>query len=272
MEILISGASTGIGRASAVHMARTGHSVWAGVRSQKSFDEIQKLNVHGLRPVFLDVTDEKSIASCISQIKKSAGILHGLVNNAGIVVAGPIEAVALDDLRHQFEVNVFGQVRVTQLCLPLLRESKGRIVNTSSIAGRLASPFLGPYAASKFAFEGLTDSLRREVRRQGIHVSLVEPGPIATPIWEKSIDFSQLRAHKYPEEIQNIYGRGMQKFLKRVSTAEKRSSPISVVVRAIEHALISPRPRTRYPVGRGIRLLAYMANTVPDSLLDRLMS
>jgi len=272
MEILISGASTGIGRASAVHLARKGHSVWAGVRSQKSFDEIQKLNVQGLTPVFLDVCDEKSIDACISTIKKSGGILHGLVNNAGIVVGGPIEAVSLEDLRYQFEVNVFGQVRVTQLCLPLLRESKGRIVNTSSIAGRLASPFMGPYSASKFAFEGLTDSLRREVRRQGIHVSLVEPGPIATPIWKKSINTAKTKAHKYSKEIQEVYGKGMAVFEQRVSSAEKRASPVSTVVNAIEHALTSRRPRTRYPVGRGIKLLSYVANTVPDSVLDRVLS
>ncbi len=271
MEILISGASTGIGRASAVHLARLGHSIWAGVRSQKSFDDIKKLNVKGLKPIFLDVVDEKSIGDCISQIKKEAGILHGLVNNAGIVIGGPIEAVTMEEWRQQFEVNVFGQIRVTQLCLPLLRESKGRIVNTSSIAGRLASPFMGPYSASKFAFEAVSDSLRREVSRQGVFVSLIEPGPIATPIWEKSLNTAKKSVHKYSPEIQEIYGRSMAKFQERVSTAEKRSSPVSVVVKAIEHALLSRSPRIRYPVGRGIKLLSYVANTMPASLLDRVM-
>lgn len=272
MEILISGASTGIGKASAVHLARKGHSVWAGVRSEKSFEDIKKLNVQGLKPIYLDVCDEKSMESCVSEIRKRAGILHGLVNNAGIVVGGPLEAVTMEDLRMQFEVNVFGQIRVTQLCLPLLRESKGRIVNTSSIAGRLASPFMGPYSASKFAFEGITDSLRREVRRQGIHVSLVEPGPIATPIWEKSLNTAKTRVGKYSKEIQEVYGRSIEKFHTRVSTAEKRSSPVRVVVVAIEHALTARTPRTRYPVGRGIKFLAYAANAIPDRWLDRMMS
>jgi NAD(P)-dependent dehydrogenase (short-subunit alcohol dehydrogenase family) len=272
VEILISGASTGIGRASAVHMARLGHSVWAGVRSQKSFDDLIKLNVQGLKPVFLDVCDEKSITSCISHITKHAGLLHGLLNNAGIAIGGPIEGVTIEEWRQQFEVNVFGQIRVTQVCLPLLRQSKGRIVNTSSIAGRLASPFMGPYSASKFAFEAISDSLRREVRKQGIYVSLVEPGPINTPIWEKSLTNAKKSLSQYPKEIQEIYGRSLLKFQERVATAEKRSSPISVVVKAVEHALTARRPRTRYPVGRGIKLLALMANTMPDSVLDQLMS
>jgi NAD(P)-dependent dehydrogenase (short-subunit alcohol dehydrogenase family) len=272
MEILISGASTGIGRASAVHLARTGHSVWAGVRTQKSFDEMTKLNVQNLKPIFLDVCDEKSIAACVSQVTKEAGVLHGLVNNAGIAVGGPVEGVTMEEWRYQFEVNVFGQIRVTQLCLPLLRQTKGRIVNTSSIAGRLASPFMGPYSASKFAFEAVSDSLRREVRRQGIYVSVVEPGPIDTPIWEKSLETSKKSVSKYPAEIQEVYGRSMVRFQERVATAEKRSSPVKVVVRAIEHALTARRPRTRYPVGRGIKLMALLANTMPDKVLDQLMS
>ncbi|NJM09918.1 MAG: SDR family oxidoreductase [Bdellovibrionaceae bacterium] len=181
MEILLSGASTGIGRAAAIQLARKSHSVWAGVRSQKAFDDVIKANVKGLQPVFLDVCDEKSIVECVSQIKKKAGVLHGLVNNAGIAVGGPVEAVKLEDWRRQFETNVFGQVRVIQECLPLLRESKGRIVNVSSIAGKISSPFLAPYSASKFALEAISDSLRRELQRHGVKVVVVEPGPIATP-------------------------------------------------------------------------------------------
>ncbi len=268
MEILISGASTGIGRATAVHMARKGHSVWAGVRSQKSFDEVRKMNVQGLKPVFLDVTDEKSIGSCVSEIKKTAGILHGLVNNAGIVVAGPVEAVSMEDWRHQFEVNVFGQIRVMQLCLPMLRESKGRIVNISSIAGKISSPIMAPYCASKFALEGISDSLRREVRRHGVQVSIVEPGPIDTPIWEKSISKGVERKNKYPQEIQEAYGASINRFNDRVTQAAARSSPASVVVNAIEHALTARQARIRYPVGRGIKLATIISRALPDSLMD----
>lgn len=268
MEILISGASTGIGRSAAVHMARKGHSVWAGVRSQKSFDDVRKLNVQGLKPVFLDVTDEKSIASCISEIKKASGILHGLVNNAGIVVGGPVEAVTMEDWRHQFEVNVFGQIRVMQLTLPLLRESKGRIVNISSIAGKISTPFMGPYCASKFALEGVSDSLRRELKPHGVQVSIVEPGPIDTPIWQKSIAKGTERKEKYSDEINLAYGSMIDRFNVRVKQAEERSSPVSVVVNAIEHALTARSPRIRYPVGRGIKLAIGISRALPDSVLD----
>ncbi len=268
MEILISGASTGIGRSAAVHMARKGHAVWAGVRSQKAFDEVRKLNVQGLKPVFLDVTDEKSITACVSEIKKTAGILHGLVNNAGIVVGGPVEAVTMDDWRHQFEVNVFGQIRVMQLCLPMLRESKGRIVNISSIAGKISSPFMGPYCASKFALEGVSDSLRREVRGHGVQVSVVEPGPIDTPIWKKSIEKGTERKANYSDEINSAYGSLIDRFHERVQQAERRSSPVSVVVQAIEHALTSRAPRIRYPVGRGIKLATVVSRALPDSWMD----
>lgn len=272
MEILISGASTGIGRASSIHLARLGHSVWAGVRSQKSYDELKKLNVHGLKPVFLDVCDERSMTAAVGQVKKTAGILHGLVNNAGIVVAGPVEAIPLEDWRRQFETNVFGQVRLTQLCLPLLRESKGRIVNTSSIAGRVAPPMMGAYAASKFALEAISDALRREIAKQGIYVSVVEPGPIVTPIWEKSIAEAEKSEVKYSEELQSVYGKSVAKYLARAKVHNQTGSPVSVVVEAIVHALTARWPRTRYPVGRGIRILSTVASNIPDSLLDKFMT
>jgi len=272
MEILISGASTGIGRAAAIHLARKGHSVWAGVRSQKAFDELTKANVQGLQPVFLDVCDEKSIVDCVSLIKKKAGILHALVNNAGIAVGGPIEGVKLEDWRRQFETNVFGQVRVIQECLPLLRESKGRIVNISSIAGKISSPFLGPYSASKFALEAVSDSLRRELRKHGVKVSVVEPGPIATPFWEKSKTEGLQKIDQYGPMLKEVYGSSLLKFKQRVEFSEKTASPVAVVVKAIEHALTAKSPKTRYPVGRGIKAATMLFNSLPDSWADHLMT
>ncbi|MGE0529422.1 MAG: SDR family oxidoreductase [Bdellovibrionales bacterium] len=271
MELLVSGASTGIGKACAVHMARLGHHVWAGVRSQKSFDDIRKLNVKGLEPVRLDVTDDVSIAECVSWIRKQSGMLHGLVNNAGIAIGGPVEAVSIQDWRRQFEVNVFGQVRVIQLCLPLLRESKGRIVNMSSISGRVAPPFLGPYAGSKFALEAISDSLRREVGRFGVHVAVVEPGAIATPIWEKARTEGLDLLKKYPPEIMEIYNRTLAKFNRGLEERVRRAAPVSVVVNAVEHALTSRTPKTRYPVGRGIRASALLSRALPDRWMDRLL-
>lgn len=271
MDILISGASTGIGRDCAVHMSRLGHTVYAGVRSQKSFDDISRLNVRGLAPIFLDVTDSKSIADAVSEVKKKSGMIAGLVNNAGIAVGGPIEGLTMKDWRRQFDVNFFGLIELTRSVLPLLRESKGRIVNISSISGRIASHFLAPYAASKFALEAFSDSLRREVLPLGIKVSVIEPGAIQTPIWEKSIgEGLQLRAELSPELIQ-VYGAKADRFFNYLDKIGRNGAPVSIVTKAVEHSLCARMPRTRYPVGRGIGTLSRLSGVLPDSLLDRLL-
>lgn len=271
MEILISGASTGIGRACAVHMARKGHGVWAGVRSQADFDAVNKLNVRGLQPVFLDVTDPASVKACVSQLTKQAGILHGLVNNAGIAIGGPIEAVSIEDWRRQFETNVFGVVTLTQACLPLLRESKGRVVNISSISGRIAFPFMGPYAASKFALEAISDSLRRELRQFGVKVAVIEPGAISTPIWDKAKSDGLGKVNRYSRDLSQVYGRALERFQSVIEKSVSRAAPVSVVVRAVDHALTSRYPATRYPVGRGIRFSTAISRFVPDQWMDRLI-
>lgn len=272
MDILISGASTGIGRATAVHMARNGHTVWAGVRQQKNFDDIVKMNVRGLRPVFLDVCDEKSIVDCVSLVRKESGMLHGLVNNAGIAIGGPIEGVSVKDWRRQFETNVFGQIRVIQECLPSLRESRGRIVNISSISGKVAGPFMGPYSASKYALEAASDSLRRELRKLGVKVSIVEPGPIATPIWEKSITENLSNLNALGPVVAEVYGHSLKKFKVNLDNTVKRAAPVALVVKAIEHALTAKNPRTRYPVGPGIRAATLLTAALPDTWLDRMIA
>lgn len=272
MDILISGASTGIGRAASIHMARLGHTVWAGVRSKKSFDDLTRLNVQGLNPVILDVCDEDSIVACVSKIKKTSGMLHALVNNAGIAVGGPVEAVSMEDWRRQFETNVFGQIRVTQECLPLLRESKGRIVNISSISGKVASPFMGPYTASKHALEAVSDSLRRELHTLGVKVIIVEPGAIATPIWEKSKSEARPKMEAMPAQLREVYGPIMNKFLLNLDKVIAKASPVNMVTRAIEHALLSSVPKSRYPVGPGIRAAIFLSGTLPDTWVDKLIS
>jgi NAD(P)-dependent dehydrogenase (short-subunit alcohol dehydrogenase family) len=269
MDILISGASTGIGKACAIHLARLGHDVWAGVRADKDFEAVEKWNVRGLRPVRLDVTDAGSLSACVHRIAKESGTLHGLVNNAGIAIGGPVEGVSPDDWRRQFDINFFGAVHLTQICLPLLRESKGRIVNMSSISGRVAQPFMAPYAASKFALEAVSDSLRRELRRHGVKVSIVEPGAIATPIWEKAITEGLDKRARYPEAVLDAYGPALEKFSRRLDEVVRRADPAAVVVQAVEHALTARRPRARYPVGRGIRASALLSRLLPDAWLDR---
>lgn len=269
MEILISGASTGIGKACAVHMARLGHTVFAGVRTQKDFDGLTKANVKGLTPVFLDVTDGASIRECVSAIIKQAGTLHALVNNAGVAMGGPVEAVSMEDWRKQFDINFFGAIELTQACLPLLRESKGRIVNMSSISGRIAFPFMGPYASSKFALEAASDSLRRELLRHGVKVMVIEPGAIATPIWEKSKSESLGKTAKYPQAILDVYGASLNKFSQLIDDTTAKAAPVSMVTAAVEHALTARRPRTRYPVGKGIKTSAVLSRLLPDRLMDK---
>ena len=271
MDILISGASTGIGRALAVQLARSGKAVWAGVRSQKSFDELRKLNLHGLNPLFLDVTDSQSIADAMSLLNKKAGMLNALINNAGIAVGGPIEGLTMADWRRQFDTNFFGLIELTKACLPSLRESKGRIVNMSSLSGRVASPFLSPYAASKFALEAYSDSLRREMRKHGVKVSVIEPGAINTPIWRKSMTENQKRKAKLPDEILQVYGASLDRFFKAMEKSEISASPVALVTAAVEHALTSRNPRTRYPVGRGIGALTRLSGVLPDAWMDQLL-
>lgn len=271
MEILISGASTGIGRACAIHLANAGHTVWAGVRAEKSFQELEKLSVRGLTPVYLDVTDSKSLASAVKDVKKTSGGLHGLINNAGIAVGGPIEGLSMDDWRRQFDTNFFGLIELTKACLPMLRESKGRIINMSSLSGRIASPYMGPYSASKFALEAYSDTLRREVGKFGVEVCVVEPGPIDTPIWKKSMQEGLDKKAQMSDDVQAAYGRSLDKFFKTIEKAELAASPVEWVVRAVDHALTARRPRTRYPVGRGIGVAAKISNVMPDRVMDRLI-
>jgi len=261
-RIVITGASTGIGRACAVHFAKLGYEVYAGVR--KSSDA-EALKSEGATPVMLDVTDPKSIAGVAAAV---AGVpLAGLINNAGIAVTGPLELVPVDAWRRQFEVNVIGLVAVTQAFLPMLRESKGRIVNIGSIAGRSALPGSGPYDSSKFAVEAVSDALRMELQSSGVLVSLIEPGAVATPIWEKtSTDVAGLRDHP----AYAPYAKLMANIEKEAAGAVKKAVPVGAVVKAVEHAIEARRPKTRYVIGSDAWLFLAL-NLLPDRWRDRLI-
>ena len=200
--MVITGASTGIGAACATHLRGLGFRIFGGVRKP---EDAERLRSAGAEPLTIDVTDADSIRSAASQLGDAP--LAGLVNNAGVAVAGPVEFVPIEELRHQLEVNVIGQVAVTQAFLPALRRARGRVVNIGSIGGRVALPLLSPYAASKFALEAITDSLRRELRPWGMHVSIVEPGAVATPIWDKSRAANEEVASRMPPESLELYGK-----------------------------------------------------------------
>ncbi|MFN2615613.1 MAG: SDR family oxidoreductase [Thermoleophilaceae bacterium] len=265
--VLVTGASTGIGEASARHLMQLGFDVVAGVRKD---EDAERLRGAGARPVKLDVTDQASIASARDELGDVA--LAGLVNNAGVAVSGPLEFVPIEELRDQLEVNVIGQVAVTQALLPALRKGRGRIVNVSSIGGRIALPLAGPYNASKFALEAVSDSLRRELRGQGIGVSVVEPGGIKTPIWEKGAARAGAIQERMGPGAQEHYGELMRAVRARsMKIATETGLPPEEVAKAVGHALTASRPKTRYLVGRDAKTRWALAKRLPDRAMDALI-
>ncbi|MEA2481882.1 MAG: hypothetical protein QOJ07_3804 [Thermoleophilaceae bacterium] len=268
--VVITGASTGIGRATALRLAAAGFDVLAGVRREADGEALVRDAATGtIVPVVVDVTDRAQIAALGERLAGKP--LAGLVNNAGISVNGPLEFVGLDELRHQLEVNLVGQLAVTQALLEPLRAARGRIVNVSSIGGRFAAPFLGPYTASKFALEGMSDSLRRELRPFGIHVAIIEPGSIATEIWDKGQrDADTLEASMSPR-ARELYGDRLSRLRKLADRTARHAIPPDRAAKAIEHALTASRPRTRYLVGPDARAQLLLQRALPDRWLDRLL-
>lgn len=269
--VLVTGASTGIGEACVLCLDKLGVHVFAGVRKEVDGDRLRRQASDRLTPVLIDIADEASIKNAVTIVAAAVGNtgLTGLVNNAGIAVACPLEFVPIEELRRQMEVNLIGQVAVTQSFLPLLRQARGRIVNMGSIAGRIATPFLGPYAASKFAFEAVTDSLRLELRPWGIRVAIIEPGKIATPIWHKSLVAAEEIFNSLPPQAHALYGPVLSAKKKR--TAHGSGLSAEKVTQAVVHALISSRPKSRYVIGRDARL-GITLTLLPDWIRDWLIA
>src|SRR3954469_13290882 len=271
--VLITGASTGIGEATTLRLDRDGFRVFAGVRKGEAGERLRKAGSERLRVIEpLDVTDADQIAAAAALVETELGgePLRGIVNNAGIGIGGPLEALDLDDFRRTIEVNTTGQLAVTKAVLPLLRRSQGRIVNMSSIGGRVAQPFAGPYIASKFALEGITDVLRLELLEWDIDVIAIEPGTIATPIWEKSSREADDVLEKLTPELRELYGKRLAKMAKVLERQTKRGVPPDKVAQAVEKALTASRPRTRYLIGDAHVLLA-LKRLLPTRLVDKLL-
>jgi NAD(P)-dependent dehydrogenase (short-subunit alcohol dehydrogenase family) len=258
---LVTGTSTGIGRACALHLAAHGFEVLAGVRDEADAPP-------GLEPVRLDVTNEADIAAAAERVGPH---LHALVNNAGIAVNGPIEVLPIAEWRRQLEINVIGPVAITQALLPALLSARGRIVNISSISGRFAIPLTAPYAASKFAIEAVSDALRREVGPHGVHVACVEPGAIATPVWSKSRAEGERLVADMPADARRRYDTIINALRREAERGERDGLPPEAVAEAVGHAVTASRPRTRYVVGRDARVRAVMARVLPDRALDALV-
>lgn len=272
--VVITGASTGIGAACALHLDRLGFSVFAGVRKTEDGEALRKSSSDRLIPIMLDVTDASSITTAQAIVAGRVGRtgVYGLVNNAGIAVPAPLEAIPIPDLRRQLEVNVIGQVAVTQAFLPLIRQASGRIVNMGSIAGRSTIPMMGPYSASKFALEAITDALRLEVQQWGIHVSIIEPGAITTPIWAKSAEDAAGREAVMGAELRRLYEPMVAAVRTVVDDAAKRAISSDVVAKVVEEALTASVPKTRYLVGTDAKVRAFIGKILPDRIMDRLLT
>lgn len=270
---LISGASTGIGRAASLRLAASGWTVLAGVRKPEDGEKLLAAGGERIVPLLLDVTDAGQIAQAAEWVDEHAGAngLDALVNNAGIGVGGPLELIAVDDLRRQLEVSVIGHVAVTQALLPALRRAggRGRIVFVSSVGGRVALPLSAPYAASKHAIEAIADALRGELRSSRVKVVLIEPGSVATPIWGKT--GAEAEQMKIPPELHAQYGHVPEAFARTLREVDSRGIPPERVAETIERALTAARPRARYLVGRDAWAMVLGHAVLPTWVFDRVL-
>jgi NAD(P)-dependent dehydrogenase (short-subunit alcohol dehydrogenase family) len=268
--VVVTGASTGIGEATALQLHKAGFRVFAGVRKPEDGDRLRAAGVTVIQP--FDVTKAEDVEAAVKSVEEALDgtPLRGIVNNAGIGIGGPLEALDLDDFRRTIEVNTTSQLAVTKAFLPLLRRSKGRIVNMSSIGGRVAQPFAGPYITSKYALEAVTDVLRVELLEWGIDVIAIEPGTIATPIWEKSSQEAEKVLAGLTPEQRDLYGKRLAKAAKMIERQNKRGAPPEKVAAAVEKALTASRPKPRYLVGDA-RVLLGLKRLLPTRWLDRLL-
>jgi NAD(P)-dependent dehydrogenase (short-subunit alcohol dehydrogenase family) len=273
--VVVTGASTGIGRATALFLDSKGYRVFAGVRKDEDAKSLKQEGSERLKPIKIDVTKERSIAAARRNVSKAVEEegLVGLVNNAGVGGGGPMEFMPIDAFRHTIEVNVIGQVAVTQAFLPLIRRGRGTIVFIASVGGRVASPFLSDYNASKFGVEALGDSLRREVSPWGIDVVVVEPGSIATEIWRKGSDTLEQQTGAMPPEARRLYGAQVQAFGKSfLEETGGRGIPPKKVAQVIHRAIRSNKPKARYLVGADAKVGARLHAAVPTRTFDRLLN
>lgn len=267
--VVVTGASSGIGHATALQLARDGYVVFAGARSEPDLARLSS-DHESIRSVRLDVTDAGSVAHAFDAVRAIGVPLHGLLNNAGIALGGPLEHLPLADLRRQLEVNVVGTIAVTQAAIPLLRETRGRIVTIGSIAGRFGAPFLGPYCASKAALAMLMDSLRLELAPAGISVVLFEFAAVKTPIWQKGRELKDDLTARLPAHALEAYAPFVEAAMRQIDHEERVGLDVDVVASAIASAMRRPRPRARYVVGKQAHVQAVVA-ALPHRLRDNMV-
>jgi len=266
--VLVTGASTGIGAATVAELVSRGFRVWAGVRGEDAAARLADEHGDSVRVLRLDVTDAAAVAAAGEQVT-AAGPLHGLVNNAGVALPGPLEFLPVAAVREQLEVNLLGQLAVTQAMLPALRAAAGRIVMVGSIGGRIAAPMLGAYHASKFGLVGLTDTLRAELAPWHIRVILIEPGAIATPIWSRGAANADQLEGQLPAKARDLYAGQIAQARKNATRSARNGLPPAAVAAVVARALTTPRPRPRYLVGRDAQVASVIAR-LPYRLRYRL--
>ena len=272
-SVVITGASRGIGRTSALLLDKSGFKVFAGVRSREDGEQLVRKSSGNIIPVTIDVIKQDTIDSAANKIAgiiKSSGI-WGLVNNAGIAIAGPMEFMPMERIREQFEINFFGQISVTQRFLPLIRQGKGRIINISSKEAILAMPLIGPYCASKFALEAFSDALRLELKQWNIPVSIIQPGTIATQIIEQSISSAEECVRDLPEHAGELYNECFIAARKTADKILKAAIPTEKVAKTILKALTVKKPKPRYTVGVDARALSIMSRLMSDNMMDKII-
>ena len=270
--VVVTGASTGIGRATALLLDARGYRVFAGVRKEADATELAKDGSDRLTPITLDVTDAAQIEAAREKVSEAVGNegLVGVVNNAGVGNGGPVETLDLQELRDALEVNLVGQVAVTQAFLPLIRRGRGTVVFMASIGGRIGSPFMSPYNTSKFAVEALGECLRVELAPWEIDVVVVEPGSIDTPIWSKGAETIDEQTEKMSDDARRLYGKQLERMEQVLKETASRGIPAENVAEAVHEAISSDKPRHRYLVGTDAKIAARLKGTLPDRVFSRL--
>lgn len=269
-HVMITGSSTGIGAACALRLDRLGYGVFAGVRNPADGERLQERASECLTPVLIDVTDSESVARAAHKVTGLVGEagIYALINNAGIAVVGPLEGVGVEGVRRQLEVNVLGQLAVINAFLPLLRRGSGRIINMGSISGRVVVPIFGAYAVSKYALEAMSDALRMELRESGIFVTIIEPGLVETPIWERSMNEGRQMLETLPEAVRTRYEPLIRAVEHATAKGRRRAVSAEQVAKVVCAALSARRPKARYLVGRDAKLMAHLLGRLPDRLRD----
>ncbi|GAA4931194.1 NAD(P)-dependent dehydrogenase (short-subunit alcohol dehydrogenase family) [Nonomuraea thailandensis] len=267
--IVVTGASTGMGASAARELARRGFHVLAGVRRDRDADSMRAT---GVEPVILDITEPEHVAALAARVAGDPRALHAVVNNAGIQVNAPVEALPMTQWRRVFDVNLFGHVAVTQALLPALLRSRGRVVNISSVGGKAAMPTYGAYAGAKFALEAVSDSLRREVGPLGVQVVVVEPGGVRTEMAARGIATANRLAARMTPEQDERYGSLVRAINSLMDTGTSSGVSAEAAARVIAKAVTARRPRTRYTVGRDAALITRLTRILPDRTLDRVIA